>query len=258
VNIDIITNNFPIPPVYIPKRNGGIKNIMKKNLIKGMVVAGLAVAAVMTYSLTSVSAASVYDEYALETTYEVDQEFTLEEMLNYAIQDEYMAQAEYQAIIATYGELRPFTNIVEAEQTHIDLLLPLFAAYGYTVPENTAANNVVIPDSITSALSTGIAAEEANIAMYQAFLGQDNLPDDVRLAFEYLVNASARHLQAFSGDHYAYYGQDLANQIKNQFKKMFKGSNGSGTGTGSGSGNQNKGSSGSGSFGGYDGTCPNA
>jgi len=228
---------------------------MKRNLIKGMVVAGLAVAAVMTFSVASVSAASVYDEYALETTYtyEVDQEFTLEEMLNYAIQDEYMAQAEYQAIIATFGEVRPFSNIVVAEQTHIDLLLPLFAEYGYVVPENTSAANVVIPESITSALSTGIQAEEANIAMYQVFLGQDNLPDDVRLAFEYLVNASARHLAAFSGDHYAYFGQDMANQIKNQFKKMFQGSNGNGSGTG----NQYKGSNGQGTSGGFDGTCPN-
>ena len=135
-----------------------------------------------------------------------------------------MAQAEYQAIIGTFGEVRPFTNIVVAEQTHIDLLLPLFAEYGYTVPANDAAANVVIPDSITSALATGIQAEEANIAMYQVFLAQDNLPDNVRAAFEYLVNASQNHLNAFSNDHYAYYGEDMMNQIKNQFKKMFKGS----------------------------------
>nr|HPJ24034.1 hypothetical protein [Bacillota bacterium] len=203
------------------------------------------------------NAASVYDEYSLETVATVDSSttYTLEEMLTYAIQDEYMAQAEYQAIIATFGEVRPFTNIVVAEQTHIDLLLPLFAEYGYTVPANDAAANVVIPDSITSALATGIQAEEANIAMYQVFLAQDNLPDNVRAAFEYLVNASQNHLNAFSNDHYAYYGEDMMNQIKNQFKKMFKGSS---QNNGSGSGNGPSYSNAQGALGGYDGVCPNA
>jgi len=228
---------------------------MKKILLKGLVVAGLVVAAVLTYSLTSVSAASVYEEYSLDTTYEVDNEFTLEEMLNYAMLDEYMAQAEYQAIISEYGDIMPFVRVVEAEQTHINMLLPLFETYGFTLPENNASDNVVIPESITSALATGVEAEEANILMYQLFLSQDNLPDDVRAAFEYLVNASEHHLAAFSGERYSYYGEDMMNQIKNQFRKMFQGEN-----SGSGSGNQYKGSRGqrTSNESSYLGDCPNA
>ncbi|HOO43813.1 MAG TPA: hypothetical protein PKU69_01965, partial [Bacillota bacterium] len=93
------------------------------------------------------------------------------------------------------------------------------------------------------------------IAMYQVFLAQDNLPDNVRAAFEYLVNASQNHLNAFSNDHYAYYGEDMMNQIKNQFKKMFKGSS---QNNGSGSGNGPSYSNAQGALGGYDGVCPNA
>lgn len=207
---------------------------MKKNLLKGLVVAGLAITAVLTVSLTSVNAQSVYEDYSLETyseTYELDSEFSLEGMLQYAILDEYMAQAEYQAIIATFGDVMPFVKIVEAEQTHINLLLPLFEAYGFEVPENEAASNVVIPESITSALATGVEAEEANIAMYEAFLAQDNLPDDVREVFSALKVASEHHLKAFSKDRYSYYGEDMMSQIKNQWKKLFGGENGSGNGT---------------------------
>lgn len=236
---------------------------MKKTLLKGMVIAGLALTAVLTISLTSVNAASVYDEYSTTTSAVVDPNttYTVEEMLTYAIQDEYMAQAEYQAIIDTFGEIRPFSKIVLAEQTHIDLLLPLFDAYGVSVPENTAANNVVIPESITSALATGVEAEQANILMYQTFLAQDNVPDDVKTVFQTLISASQHHLTAFSADRYSYLGSDMANQIKNQFRKMFAGqgeTRGYGQGYGAGQGSQQRGNNAQGGFGGYAGDCPNA
>jgi hypothetical protein len=199
-----------------------------KTIFKVLLVTGLVAATALTVTLSSVKAASVYDEIKpteLSLTVDTSKAYSLEEMLNYALQDEYMAQAEYQAIIEEFGDVRPFTNIVNAEQNHIDLLLPLFAEYGINVPVNESAASVVVPDSITSALSTGVDAENANIAMYQAFLAQDNLPDNVRQAFEYLQNASQSHLQAFSQDRYSYYGSDMMNQIRNQFQKAFRGSN---------------------------------
>lgn len=152
-------------------------------------------------------------------------EYSLEDMLTYALIDEYTAQATYQAIIDTYGEVRPFTNIVLAEQTHIDLLLPLFETYGIEVPVNDIVVTE-IPDSIASALATGVVAETANIELYQAFLAQD-LPDDVATVFQTLINASTHHLAAFSKDRLAGAGYDLANGVKNGFQNMFKGTHGS-------------------------------
>ena len=63
-----------------------------------------------------------------------DTSLTLADMLTYAIQDEYLARAEYNLILGAYGNVRPFTNIVHAEETHIAALLPLFDAYGITAP----------------------------------------------------------------------------------------------------------------------------
>jgi len=40
-----------------------------------------------------------------------DQDLTIMDMLTYAIQDEYLARAEYAAIMAQFGTARPFTNI---------------------------------------------------------------------------------------------------------------------------------------------------
>ena len=44
-------------------------------------------------------------------------------MLTYAIQDEYLALAEYELIIEKYGSMRPFSNIINSEKTHIDMFL---------------------------------------------------------------------------------------------------------------------------------------
>ncbi len=121
---------------------------------------------------------------------------TLLDMLTYAIQDEYAARAEYEMIIDEYGEIRPFTNIIRSEETHIGLLTPLFAQYGYPVPADTSSEHVILPSDLRSAFEIGVEAEIANIAMYEMFLARE-LPDDVRDVFERLMAASESHLRAF-------------------------------------------------------------
>ncbi len=201
---------------------------MKKKLLKSLIIAVLVMTSIVTITLSSVNAESVYDQYAyveLSEEFTLDADYDLETMLNYAIQDEYLAKAEYQAIINEFGEVMPFVRIIQAEDNHIALLLGLFETYGFVVPEDNSAENVVIPESITSALATGVEAEEANIAMYQLFLAQEDLPEDVKAAFEYLMQASQHHLKAFSQDRYSYYGTDLGNKIRNQFQNKFGGGN---------------------------------
>ena len=126
--------------------------------------------------------------------------YTVEEMLTYAIRDEYLARAEYKVIMDAYGEQRPFINIMKAEGVHVQRLLPLFTAYGVTVPEDTALEHTVKPDSLQAAYEAGVTAEVNNIAMYEAFLKQEDLPDDVRAVFEALTRASGNHLRAFEGN----------------------------------------------------------
>jgi len=121
---------------------------------------------------------------------------TLEQMLTYAIQDEYLARAEYEYIIGKFGSVRPFSNIVKAEETHIDLLKPLFEKYGFQLPADTAKDHLIVPKDLKEALETGVQAEIDNIAMYESFLVK-TIPDDVRTVFERLKNASENHLRAF-------------------------------------------------------------
>jgi len=162
--------------------------------------------------------ASTVDTDAILETLETDDTgaYVLEDMLILAITDEMVAKATYESIIETFGDIRPFTKIVLAEQTHIDLLLPLFETYGIQIPE-VDVTDIPVYGSVSEALAAGVEAEKANIAIYEAFLAQD-LPEDVSLVFQNLMNASEHHLQAFSKDRLFGAGYDLAQG----FKKMFR------------------------------------
>ncbi|MFM2482423.1 DUF2202 domain-containing protein [Celerinatantimonas sp. YJH-8] len=125
----------------------------------------------------------------------------IEQMLTYAIQDEYLARAEYRLILQKYGNIKPFSNIINAENQHIKRLSQIFTQRGLTLPADTATEHVILPQSLKAAMQTGVQAEIDNIAMYQAFLENPLLNQkgntDVQSVFKALMNASEKHLSAF-------------------------------------------------------------
>lgn len=122
--------------------------------------------------------------------------FTLEEMLDLAIEDERLALSEYRLIMEKFNISRPFSNIIKAEQSHEKALLNLYDVYGFDVNDFDASSHLVIPDSLEEIYKIGIEAEIANIAMYEKFLTYD-LPEDVRRVFTSLRDGSINHLKAF-------------------------------------------------------------
>ncbi len=128
-----------------------------------------------------------------------DTEFTIEEMLTYAIQDEYLAKTEYELIVQEFEINQPFTNIIRSEETHIQLLLPLFDTYDIDVPANTAENHIILPETLKEVFEIAVQAEINNIAMYELFLSED-LPEDLRTSFVFLRDASESHLAAFQNN----------------------------------------------------------
>lgn len=163
---------------------------MKKMRKSAAVVLSVMLAGVL--SVTALAAGGDFGAAAVDGS----RSYTLSEMLTYAVQDEYLAQAEYNEIIAALDAGRPFTNIVNAEATHIAELTPLFTEYGVALPENTADASAAAPASLAEAYQAGAEAERQNIAMYETFLKQE-LPDDVRAVFTELKQASEHHLAAF-------------------------------------------------------------
>lgn len=122
--------------------------------------------------------------------------FTLEEMLIYALEDEYRAKEEYLYVIETFDVSQPFSRIIESEETHIQLLLPLFEKYGIEVVNPNAIDHLIPADTLEETFEIGVIAEINNIAMYDKFLEQD-LPDDIREVFIRLRDSSYNHLTAF-------------------------------------------------------------
>jgi len=123
--------------------------------------------------------------------------YSVEEMLTLAIEDEYLARQEYETILDKYGDIRPFTNIIQAEVNHIAMLEPLLELYNVSIPKDTAIDSVVLPETLEATYEIGVQAEVNNIAMYERFL-KEELPDDIREIFQRLMNASYNHLEAFA------------------------------------------------------------
>lgn len=111
-----------------------------------------------------------------------------------AINDEYHARAFYSAVIDKFGSVRPFSNIVQAENRHVQLWQSLFAQYGIPVPEDTFAGNVEIPDTLQAACQMGVEAEIADYQMYDRFLSFVQEPN-LRAAFTQLSYVSQNNHQ---------------------------------------------------------------
>ncbi len=121
------------------------------------------------------------------------------EALKTAIDDEYKALATYEAVIAKFGAVRPFSMIKGAEEQHIATLKAVFDKYGVEIPVNTWADQVTASDTLQEACQTGVEAEIANAKLYKNEL----LPvvkdyADLTQVFENLMRASeTKHLTAF-------------------------------------------------------------
>lgn len=123
--------------------------------------------------------------------------------LGSALQDERHAEAFYAAVMAKFGDARPFSNIIDAERKHEAMLIGLYETYGVAVPENGYATGALVapaaPETLADACKIGVEAELANRDLYDGNL----LPavvayPDITLVMQRLRDASEEnHLPAF-------------------------------------------------------------
>lgn len=126
-----------------------------------------------------------------------------EAALGSALQDERHAEAFYAAVMAKFGDARPFSNIIDAERQHEAMLIGLYETYGVAVPENGYATGALAapaaPETLADACKIGVEAEIANRDPYDGNL----LPavaayPDITLVMQRLRDASEEsHLPAF-------------------------------------------------------------
>jgi rubrerythrin len=117
--------------------------------------------------------------------------------LDEALDDEYKARATYRAVLDRFGEIRPFSNIVESEERHIQALLTIYRRHEIEPPADRWAGRVEAPASVEAACRQGVEAERENDGMYARLLEVVRDPD-IREVMARLREASReRHLPAF-------------------------------------------------------------
>ncbi len=114
-----------------------------------------------------------------------------------ALNDEYKARAFYRLVIKTFGPVKPFSHIVEAENTHARALERLCRRYEIPLPPDEWDRTLQPPSSILEACRISVQGEIENIAMYDRFLGKTDNPE-IRTLFQRLQARSRdAHLPAF-------------------------------------------------------------
>jgi rubrerythrin len=119
------------------------------------------------------------------------------EALTLALDDEYRARATYRKVIERFGPVRPFVNIVEAENRHIAALLRQFQRLHAAPPADTWEARVTASDTLEEACAAGADAEIENQALYARLL--DRVTDVEARAVMLRLQAASRerHLPAF-------------------------------------------------------------
>lgn len=128
----------------------------------------------------------------------VDESFnepTLNQALRIALYDELHALRTYEAVIAKFGNRAPFSNIVQAEQTHINELLVLFDRYAVEPVVDDWA--VIAPNSLEEACQMGVLAEIDNMQMYDALLPYAQFSDVADVFYRLQAASVNNHLPAF-------------------------------------------------------------
>ena len=121
----------------------------------------------------------------------------LAQVLNEALLDEYKARDTYRKIIDTFGAVRPFVNIVEAEQRHIESLLALYEKYEIPRPVIPDPDRLDIPENLLKACQLGVEAEIENVALYDRLIEATDLPDVIEVLKRLQAASRDNHLRAF-------------------------------------------------------------
>ena len=123
--------------------------------------------------------------------------------LGSALQDERHAEAFYAAVMAKFGDARPFSNIIKAERQHEAMLIGLYGTYGIAVPENSYATGAqkapAAPETLVEACKIGVEAEIANRDLYDGKLlpAVAAYPDITRVMQSLRDASEENHLPAF-------------------------------------------------------------
>ncbi len=147
----------------------------------------------LTFSTINGTYATANDVYGAKGALK-DNDLSLIKALTYSLEDEFLAQANYDIYIEEFGPIRPFVQNKVSEKHHIKKLLTLFKKYNINVPKDIGKKFTTKPNSLDHAFSEGIKKEKENISMYTKLQSIKVFPEDVLTIFQELKMESTIHL----------------------------------------------------------------
>ncbi len=147
-----------------------------------------------------------------------DPQPVLSQALRIAAYDEFEAYNTYSNVITKFGNVLPFSNIINSEINHYNEMITLMQKYGVEAPivEQT---QVELPNTLHECCEIAVAAEIDNVALYDNLLMYVNEPDVRDLFYRVQAASFNNHLPAFRACVASFYNQ--ANpQVNNQVPQM--------------------------------------
>jgi rubrerythrin len=122
---------------------------------------------------------------------------SIRQALTLALLDEYDARDTYQSVVDRYGPVRPFGNVLAAEENHVSALQRHFRKLGIPLPEPDKKLRAAAA-SLGEACQAAVEAERENVALYSRLLPMVASEAEIEQTFRRLQAASRdRHLPAF-------------------------------------------------------------
>lgn len=122
----------------------------------------------------------------------------LHQVLRIAVYDEYHAYNAYKKIIDRHGDVRPFSNIMEAEVRHYSMLVTLLEKYNVPLPLDNWYDKIEVPNTVLECCEVGVAGEIDNIKMYDnLLLYSTEYPDIMDVLYRLQAASYNNHLPAF-------------------------------------------------------------
>lgn len=153
---------------------------------------------ILTAGILALSISGMGCESSLTNESVEDLDTQVLEAMAEAIQDEFRAEMIYERVLAEHGDVRPFHNIIYAEERHSEAIARLYQSRGLDVPESSWRwEEIPSFASVAEACQAGVEAEIENAEIYERYFSLE-LPYDVERVFESNRAASLNnHLPAF-------------------------------------------------------------
>jgi len=122
----------------------------------------------------------------------------LDQILRIAIYDEYHAYETYSKVLEKFGDIKPFSNVLQAEIRHYQELSLMLKKYQIPMPINDWVGKIDPPASLLEASEIAVAAEIDNIKMYDNLISHAKAyPDVLDLLYRMQASSYNNHLPSF-------------------------------------------------------------